>query len=127
MITAISTEKAPQAIGPYSQAVQVGDFVFLSGQLPLDPQTGTIIEGDIIVQTNQVLNNMKAILEEAGISTDHLVKTTIYLKDMEQFSRVNEEYSKFLNNHQPARSTVEVSRLPKDVLIEIEAIAYVKQ
>ncbi|PKR85301.1 RidA family protein [Heyndrickxia camelliae] len=125
MYKAVFTEKAPKALGPYSQAIRVGDFMFISGQTPINPQTNEIVESDIVLQTRQAMENIKAILEQEGLSLDHLVKTTIFLKDMNQFSIVNEEYGKYLGDHRPARSTVEVSRLPKDALIEIEAIATV--
>lgn len=123
MFKRIQTDKAPQAIGPYSQGIEVGNFLFLSGQIPVDPETNEIVKKDIVVQTNQVMENIAAILQSEGLSLDNIVKTTIFLADMEQFSIVNEEYSKHLGDHRPARSTVEVSRLPKDVLIEIEVIA----
>jgi 2-iminobutanoate/2-iminopropanoate deaminase len=124
MIQSISTDKAPQAIGPYSQAIRSGEFIFLSGQIPLNPVTNEVAGNDIVTQTVQVLNNIKAILEGEGLSLNHVVKTTIFLQDMNQFVQVNEEYGKFFTDHRPARSTVEVSKLPKGVLIEIEAIAY---
>ncbi|WP_066322254.1 RidA family protein [Bacillus sp. FJAT-29814] len=120
----IFTEKAPKAIGPYSQAVSIGHLLFLSGQIPVDPDTNEVVENDIVIQTNQVMKNIKAILESQQLSIKNIVKTTIFLKDMNQFATVNEEYSKHLGDHRPARSTVEVSRLPKDVLIEIEVIAF---
>lgn len=123
MIKTIFTEKAPKAIGPYSQGMRVGDFIFLSGQIPIDPETGEVVDNDIVLQTNQVMENIKGILENEELSVENIVKTTIFVKDMNQFSIINEEYSKHLGNHHPARSTVEVSRLPKDVLIEIEVIA----
>jgi 2-iminobutanoate/2-iminopropanoate deaminase len=127
MITPISTLNAPQAIGPYSQAIRIDSFLFLSGQIPINPQNNSIIETDIKLQTRQVMTNIEAILKEANTTLDCIVKTTIFLKDMNDFPIVNEEYSAILGNHRPARSTVEVSRLPKDVLIEIETIAYVKE
>jgi 2-iminobutanoate/2-iminopropanoate deaminase len=123
MMQTIFTEKAPKAIGPYSQAVEAGDLLFLSGQIPVDPVTNEVVENDIIIQTNQVMKNIKAILESQNLSVKNIVKTTIFLKDMNQFSVVNEQYAKQFGDHRPARSTVEVSRLPKDVLIEIEVIA----
>lgn len=125
MMKMISTNNAPKAIGPYSQAVKIGGFMFLSGQIPINPETNEIVENDIVTQTQQVLRNIKEILNEEKLSIEHIVKTTIFVKDMNQFGIVNEVYAKFLGNHRPARSTVEVSRLPKDVLIEIETIAYV--
>lgn len=123
MTQIIFTDKAPKAIGPYSQGVMVGDLLFLSGQLPVDPITNEVVESDINTQTNQVMQNIAAILESQHLSIKNIVKTTIFLKDMEQFAVVNEQYSKHLGQHRPARSTVEVSRLPKDVLVEIEVIA----
>jgi 2-iminobutanoate/2-iminopropanoate deaminase len=125
MMKMISTNNAPKAIGPYSQAVKIGGFMFLSGQIPINPETNEIVENDIVTQTQQVLRNIKEILNEEKLSIEHIVKTTIFVKDMNQFGIVNEVYAKFLGSHRPARSTVEVSRLPKDVLIEIETIAYV--
>lgn len=119
----ILTEKAPKPIGPYSQAIKAGGIIFLSGQIPVDPQTNEVVSQNIVLQTRQVMENIEAILEKEGLSLEHIVKTTIFLKDMDQFSIVNEEYSKALGDHRPARSTVEVSRLPKDVLVEVEAIA----
>ena len=125
MMKMISTNHAPKAIGPYSQAVKIGGFLFLSGQIPINPETNELVERDIVLQTQQVLKNIKAILNAEDLSIERIVKTTIFVKDMNQFGTVNEEYAKFLGDHRPARSTVEVSRLPKDVLIEIETIAYV--
>ena len=122
----IFTDKAPKAIGPYSQAVKTGDFLFISGQIPVDPSTGDLIVGDIQQETLQVLENLKAILEEAGGSLDQVVKTTIFIKNMNQFASINEVYAKFFPNNPPARSCVEVARLPKDVNIEIEAVATLK-
>jgi 2-iminobutanoate/2-iminopropanoate deaminase len=124
MIKAVYTEKAPQAIGPYSQAIKAGDYLFLSGQIPVNPETNEVVGNDIVAQTQQVMKNIQAILEKEGLTLEHLVKTTIFVKDLNLFATVNEEYGKFLGEHRPARSTVEASRLPKDVLIEIEAIAY---
>lgn len=123
MFKKIQTDRAPQAIGPYSQGIEVGNFIFLSGQIPVNPETNEVVEKDVVVQTNQVMKNIAAILESEGLSLNNIVKTTIFLADMNQFSIVNEEYAKHLGDHRPARSTVEVSRLPKDVLIEIEVIA----
>jgi 2-iminobutanoate/2-iminopropanoate deaminase len=125
MIKAVYTEKAPQAIGPYSQAIKAGDFLFLSGQIPVNPETNKVVENDIVVQTRQVMRNIQAILEKEGLTFENIVKTTIFVKDLNMFATVNEEYGKCLGDHRPARSTVEISRLPKDVLIEIEAIAYI--
>jgi 2-iminobutanoate/2-iminopropanoate deaminase len=126
MTQTIFTEKAPKAIGPYSQGIQVGDLLFLSGQIPVDPETNEVVENDIVSQTNQVMKNIKAILDSQRLSVKNIVKSTIFLKDMNQFSVVNEEYGKHLEDHRPARSTIEVSRLPKDVLIEIEVVASLK-
>ena len=123
MKTVISTNNAPAAIGPYSQAIKIGELVFTSGQLPLDPTTGTFPEG-IAAQTKQSLTNVKAILAEAGLTMDNVVKTTVFLKDMNDFSAMNEVYATFFSEGSfPARSAVEVARLPKDALVEIETIA----
>lgn len=119
----IITKKAPAAIGPYSQAVKANNLLYLSGQLPIDPETGNIADNDIVTQSRQVLKNIKAILDEEGLTIDQVLKTTIFIKNMDQFSIINEEYNNFFKDHKPARSTVEVSRLPKDALIEIETIA----
>ncbi|MBH8586894.1 RidA family protein [Thermoactinomyces sp. CICC 10520] len=122
MLKKVQTDKAPQAIGPYSQAVETGDWIFTSGQIPLTPD-GELVAGGIEEQTRQVLENLKSVLEAAGSGLEHVVKTTIFLRDMNQFQTVNEIYGGYFKEHQPARSCVEVSRLPKDVLIEIEVIA----
>jgi len=121
----VQTEKAPQAIGPYSQAVRAGDFLFLSGQIPLDPQTGDLDGEDIETQTKRVLENLKAVVESEGLALNNIVKTTVYLSDMNNFSRFNTIYGQYFQIDPPSRATVEVARLPKDVLIEIEAIAIV--
>lgn len=121
----IHTKEAPAAIGPYSQAIQAGDFLFVSGQIPVDPKTGEVVEG-IENQTEQVLKNLQAILQEAGADFSSVVKFTIYLSDMENFATVNEIYGSFLTKPYPARATVEVSRLPKDVFVEMDVIALVK-
>ena len=121
----ISTDKAPAAIGPYSQAVKVGNFLFTSGMIPIDPATNTLVEGGIEVQAEQALTNIKNLLEASGSSTDKVVKTVVFIKDMNDFAKVNEIYAKYFTENYPARSCVEVARLPKDVLIEIEAIAEV--
>src|SRR5271170_2507988 len=124
--TPVSTEKAPAAIGPYSQAVRIGDFLYTSGQIPLDPATGQIVAGGIEAQTVRVLENLKAVLEAAGASLSQVVKTTVFLKDMNDFAAMNAIYGQYLapeGTVAPARSTVEVARLPKDVLVEIEVIA----
>ena len=123
MKTIVSTDKAPAAIGPYSQGIKVGNLLFTSGQIPLDPATGTFPEG-IQAQARQSLTNVKAILAEAGVSMDQVIKTTVFLKDMNDFAAMNEVYATFFTEgNYPARSVVEVARLPKDVLVEIEAIA----
>jgi len=119
----IHTDKAPKAIGPYSQAIQAGNLLFLSGQLPLDPVTGELVKGDIRQQTERVLANLKGILESQNLGMEDVVKATIFLKDMGNFSQVNEVYATYFPSSPPARSTVEVARLPRDVDIEIEAIA----
>lgn len=120
----ISTAKAPAAIGPYSQAIRAGGLLFVSGQIPLDPATGTVIsENTIEAQTTRVLTNLSAILAEAGGSLDNVVKTTVFLKEMEHFVPMNQVYQSFFKTDCPARSAVQVARLPKDVLVEIEAIA----
>ncbi|HOQ38461.1 MAG TPA: RidA family protein [Acetivibrio sp.] len=122
-IEVIKTEKAPQAIGPYSQAIVAGPFIFTSGQIPIDPKTGEVVAGGIEEQTEQVLKNLKNVLEAAGSSMNKVVKTTVYIQDMNSFSKINEVYAKYFSEPYPARSCVEVSKLPKGVLIEIEAVA----
>jgi 2-iminobutanoate/2-iminopropanoate deaminase len=121
----VQTDRAPQAIGPYSQAVRTGDFVFVSGQIPLTPD-GEPVTGGVEEQTRQVLTNLKEILDAAGSGLEQVVKTTIFLKDMNHFQQVNEVYARFFGEFRPARACVEVSRLPKDVSVEIEAVAIVK-
>lgn len=121
--TIITTDKAPGAIGPYSQAVEVNGIVYTSGVIPIDPATGNLVEGDITVQAKQAIGNLAALLEAAGASTDSTIKTTVFIKDMNDFAKVNEVYAAYFTKNFPARSCVEVARLPKDVLIEIEAIA----
>ncbi len=121
----ISTPRAPAAIGPYSQAVRSGNLLFLSGQIPLDPATGQLIAGDITAQTERVLKNLAAILEAAGSDLKRVLKTTVYLKDLAEFGRMNEVYGKFFGEKPPARATVEVSRLPRDAAIEIDLVAEV--
>ena len=118
----IATPNAPQAIGPYSQAIQCGDFLFVSGQIAIDPQTADIIEGDIEAQTGQVLKNIAAIIDAAGMSLQDVVKCTCFLKDMNDFVRFNGVYENYFGEILPARETVEVSRLPKDVLVEVSVI-----
>ncbi len=119
----IHTDKAPAAIGPYSQAVKVGNLMFTSGQVPIDPETGAVVEGGIQEQARQSLNNIKAILNAAGTNMGAVVKTTVFLQNMEDFAAMNEVYAQFFQEPYPARSAVQVARLPKDVLVEIEAIA----
>ena len=119
----LSTKKAPAAIGPYSQAVRFGKFLFISGQIPINPDTNETVKGSIEDQTTQVISNIKAILESAGMDLGDVVKTTLFLKSLEDFDKVNNVYKRFFKDNPPARSTVEVSRLPKDADIEIEAIA----
>lgn len=123
----VYTEKAPKPIGPYSQAIIAGDFIFASGQIPIDPKTNQLVQGDIKEQTRRVLENLKAILEEAGVTLDDVVKVTIYIKDLGEFAGMNDVYSQYFKNSPPARTTVEVSRLPRDVKIEIDLIAVKKQ
>jgi len=118
------TDKAPKAIGPYSQAIRVGGFLFTSGQIPINPVTGDLVIADIQKETVQVLENLKAVVEEAGATLNDVIKTTIFIKDMDQFALINETYAKYFPENPPARSCVEVARLPKDVKIEIELIAY---
>jgi 2-iminobutanoate/2-iminopropanoate deaminase len=120
----INTQNAPAAVGPYSQAISVGGFLFVSGQIPLDPKTQKIVSGGIKEQTKQSLKNLEAIVKEAGLSLKDIVRCGIFIKDMNDFAAVNEIYAEFFSEHKPARACVEVSRLPKDALIEIEAIGY---
>lgn len=119
----IKTIKAPQAIGPYAQAIDTGTFLFVSGQIPLHPETGTIVSESIEVQTKQVMENLRAILEEAQLTFNHVVKTTIFLTDLNNFSTVNTVYGSYFTEHKPARACVEVSKLPKEAKVEIELIA----
>jgi 2-iminobutanoate/2-iminopropanoate deaminase len=118
----IATPNAPQAIGPYSQAIRHGDLLFVSGQIAMDPQTGNLIEGDIEAQTEQVLKNIAAIIDAAGMSLQDVVKCTCFLKDMNDFVRFNAVYERYFGESLPARETVEVARLPKDVMVEVSAI-----
>lgn len=120
--TTVHTDRAPAAIGPYSQAVRAGGFLFTSGQIPLKPD-GSLESGDITAQTEQVLSNLKAVLEAAGSSLEQVVKCTCFLSDMNHFAAMNEVYGRFFDSEPPARSAVQVARLPRDVLIEIEAVA----
>ena len=119
----IETGRAPAPIGPYSQAIRAGGFVFLSGQIPLDPATGAIVAGDISAQTRQVLKNLSAVLEAAGSSLAKVVKTSVFLKNLDDFASFNSVYAEFLGEARPARSTVQAARLPKEVLVEIDVIA----
>ncbi len=119
----VATSGAPKAIGPYSQAIRANGFVFCSGQIALDPATNQLIPGDVVAQTERVLNNLTAVLQQAGSSLDKAVKTTVFLKSMGDFAAMNETYAKFFTSNPPARSTVEAARLPKDVLVEIDVIA----
>ncbi len=119
----ISTQNGPAAIGPYSQAIKANGFVFVSGQIPLDPATNQLIQGDVAAQTERVLKNLQGILQAAGSSLDKVVKTGVFLKSMGDFGLMNEVYAKFFTAKHPARATVEVARLPKDVLVEIDVIA----
>ena len=123
MIETIATDRGPKAIGPYSQAIRANGFVFLSGQIPLDPKTQQVVEGDAAAQTERVLENLKAVVEAAGSSLQHVVKTTVFLADMNDFAAMNEIYARYFVTHPPARSTVEVARLPKNVRVEIDLIA----
>lgn len=126
MKNVVKTDKAPQAIGPYSQAIEVNGMVYTSGVVPIDPATGNVVEGDIKVQAVRVFESMKALLEAAASSCDDVVKTTVFIKDMNDFAALNEIYANYFTGDFPARSCVEVARLPKDVLIEMEAIALKK-
>lgn len=119
----ISTDRAPAAIGPYSQAVKTQDLIFVSGQLPIDPDTGNLVTGDIRDQTRQAMQNLGAILAAAGSSFDHIVKTTLFIADMDQFGTINEIYAEFFAGQPPARACVQVARLPRDAGIEVEAVA----
>jgi 2-iminobutanoate/2-iminopropanoate deaminase len=119
----VSTDDAPKAIGPYSQAVVANGFAFLSGQIPLDPATGQLVQGDITTQTARVLDNLQAVLGACGSSLAQVVRTTVYLKDLSEFARMNEIYAKYFPENPPARATVEAARLPRDVLVEIDCVA----
>lgn len=121
----VSTEKAPGAIGPYSQAVKVGDFVFCSGQIPIDPATGDFVSNDISEQTEQVLKNLTEVLKAAGTDLSGVVKTTVFLADMNDFAAMNEIYARYFSDNKPARATVQAARLPRDARVEIECIAVV--
>lgn len=121
----VSTDKAPKAIGPYEQAIKVGDLVYTAGQIPIDPQTGNLVAGGIAEQTRQVLENLKAVLEAAGTSLDKVIKATVFLKNMADFAALNEVYGEYLGNAKPARSTVAVADLPRGALVEIDLVAMV--
>jgi len=121
----VHTDQAPAAIGPYSQGIVAGNFLFTAGQIALDPATGQIVQGDVTAQTERVLTNLTAVLESAGASWADVVKTTVYLQDMADFPRVNEVYGRMIGDARPARSTVQVSGLPRGVLVEIDAVAVV--
>lgn len=121
----ISTDRAPKAIGPYSQAIIANGFAFLSGQVAFDPATSQIIDGDIAEQTARVIENLKAVLEASGSSLGQVVKTSVFLKDMNDFAKMNEVYARYFSDTSPARSTVEVARLPRDVRVEIDCIALI--
>jgi len=119
----ISTSKAPAALGPYSQAVRWGDLIFVSGQIPIDPATSRVVGDDVAAQTERVMKNLAAILEAAGASLGQVLKTTVYLRDLNDFGKMNEVYARFFGEQPPARATVQVARLPRDVSVEIEAVA----
>lgn len=123
MKTVISTQAAPQAIGPYSQAIKANGFLFISGQIPLDPVTGEVVYGGIEMQTQQVLNNLKGILQQEGLSFANAVKTTVFLQDMNDFAAMNKIYAEYFQTEPPARSTVQVAKLPRNVAVEIELVA----
>lgn len=122
----VSTSEAPAAIGPYSQAIKAGDFLYCSGQIPLDPTTGTITEGGITAQTHQVLQNLGHVLKAAGVAFDRVVKTTVYLSDMADFGAMNEVYGGYFASPAPARATIQAAGLPRNVLVEIDVVAYLK-
>jgi 2-iminobutanoate/2-iminopropanoate deaminase len=121
----ISTDRAPKAIGPYSQAVVVNGLAFLSGQIPIDPETNQLIDGDVVAQTVRVLENLKIVLEACGSSLAQVVKTTVFVKDLGEFATINETYARYFPENPPARATVEAARLPRDVRVEIECVAVV--
>lgn len=123
MVQVITSNKAPNAIGPYSQAITANGLVYTSGQIALDPHSGNLIEGSIKEQTKQVLNNLSAVLESAGSSLDKVIKTTVFMQDLAQFADMNEIYAQYFSDHKPARSTVQVAKLPRNALVEIEAVA----
>jgi 2-iminobutanoate/2-iminopropanoate deaminase len=121
----INSERAPKAVGPYSQAVVANGFIFCAGQIGIDPQRGDLLDG-VENQTHQAIKNLQAVLEEAESSLEHIVKTTIFIQDMNDYAKINEIYGSYFNDHKPARATVEVARLPKDALVEIDAVAIIK-
>ena len=123
MRQAVATDKAPKAIGPYSQGVRAGNLLFVSGQVPIDPATGNIIDGDIAAQTDRVMRNLSAILEAAGATMDNVVRCTVYLADMNDFAAMNEVYGSYFSQPAPARATIQAVRLPKDARVEIDVIA----
>ena len=124
MPAAVSTESAPRALGPYSQAIRAGQFLFVSGQVPIDPATGELVAGDIAAQTRRALENVGAILTAAGASFQHVVRTSVYLADLADFAAMNDVYATFFTSPQPARSTIQAARLPRDARIEIDVIAF---
>ena len=126
MRQSVSTQSAPAAIGPYSQAIRAGSLLFVSGQIPLDPATGSLVDGDISAQTHRVFKNLAAILEAAGASFDHVVRATVYLADMNDFAIVNEVYGTYFSSPAPARATVQAARLPRDARVEIDVIAVIE-
>lgn len=121
----VSTDKAPKAIGPYEQAVKIGEFIYVSGQIPLDPKTGNLVDGDIKAQTRRVMENLKAIVEAGGSSFDKVIKATVFLKSIGDFAAMNEVYAEYLGHAKPARSTVAVADLPRGALVEIDLVALV--
>lgn len=123
MLEIVETKDAPAPIGPYSQAIRAGGLIFLSGQIPIDPATGGLVEGDVVDQSSQVLKNIEAVLSAAGSSVSRVVKTTVFLKNLDDFARFNQVYSKYFGETRPARSTVQAARLPREVLVEVDAIA----
>lgn len=127
MLQVVSTDKAPKAVGPYSQAVIANGFIFVSGQIAIDPASGSLIGGPVADQTRRVLENLKAVLESAGAGMNNVVKTSVFLKNMADFETMNTIYAEFFTGTKPARATVEVARLPKDVLVEIEAVAVLSE
>lgn len=121
----VQTDSAPQAIGPYSQAIKAGGFIFVSGQIPIDPQSGQFVPGGIAEQTEQVLKNLSAVLEAAGSGLDRVVKATVFLADMDEFAAMNQVYGRYFPSNPPARATVEVARLPRDARVEIDVISLI--